>query len=378
MARVDLSDSLNGPVWVCQTTTFSEPANEREWGTFLTHEGFSTRAEAREWASHLANDYMDVLLRLIGAEGSTGISVDVQPRVYNGIGYEPHPITDSWEVIPGRPVDEWHLAGDPFRTHEGRAYAVLEGDGTLTLFRSAEKYAEGTTCRTHDLAGVERTGVVWDCPEAPAGDRDLLPGWHSRAAEIRRVSRAYDQAIKPVSCVAWFAYCESLETLDLSGLDTSQVTDMRGMFADCKSIRSLDLSGWDTSRVENMGRMFAGCESLEQLDLSGWDLSSARHLESMFRECRSLESLDLSGWDTSKVTDMSLMFARCESLEKVDVASWDVSNVTNMTWMFADCDSLEQLDLSGWDLSRLDPEGADCMFFGCASLELSMAEHDER
>ena len=421
MARVDLSDSLYGNVWVCQTTTFSESANEREWGTFLTHEGFSTHAEAREWASRLANDYMDVLLRLIGAEGYDGISVDVQPRVYHGDDYEPKAMWDSWEVIPGRPVSEWHCAGDPFRTYEGSAYAVLEGDGTLTLFRSDEKYAEGTTCLTRDVLGTERRGITWECPEGPVSRNDPLPGWLSHKQEIRNVRVADGQAIWPVSCAGWFAKCESLETLDLSGLDTSKVTDMSLMFfgchslerldlADldtshvtdmsymfrgCESLTSLDLSGWDTSRVKDTSHMFAGCESLESLDVFGWDLSSARHLKCMFYGCESLESLDVFGWDTFGVSDMSLMFACCESLEKVDVASWDVSKVMDMSHMFADCHSLRSLDLSGWDTPRLDPEGTDSMFFGCTSLdspilpegsaleeewslEQSMAEHDER
>ena len=34
--------------------------------------------------------------------------MDVQPRVYHGRDYEPFAVTDSWEVMPGRPVTEWH------------------------------------------------------------------------------------------------------------------------------------------------------------------------------------------------------------------------------------------------------------------------------
>ena len=35
---------------------------------------------------------------------SDGVSVDVQPRVYHGRDYEPYAITESWEVVPERPV----------------------------------------------------------------------------------------------------------------------------------------------------------------------------------------------------------------------------------------------------------------------------------
>ena len=39
-----------------------------------------------------------------------------------------------------------------------------------------------------------------------------------------------------------------MEALDLSGLDTSQVTNMGDMFFACSLFRSLDLSPLDTSR----------------------------------------------------------------------------------------------------------------------------------
>jgi len=40
------------------------------------------------------------------------------------------------------------------------------------------------------------------------------------------------------------------------------VTDMEGMIQGCSSLESLDVSNWDTSNVTNMSSMFAGCSSL--------------------------------------------------------------------------------------------------------------------
>ncbi|MBR3160982.1 MAG: hypothetical protein IKF14_18000 [Atopobiaceae bacterium] len=107
MARVNLANEQHGTVWVCQTATFDE-GEEREWDSFATHAAFATRTEAIMWASRLAHDYASVLRLLLAVDGSDGISVDVQPRVYDGRDYEPYAITDSWEVVPGRPVTEWH------------------------------------------------------------------------------------------------------------------------------------------------------------------------------------------------------------------------------------------------------------------------------
>ena len=64
-----------------------------------------------------------------------------------------------------------------------------------------------------------------------------------------------------------FFFCSSLETLDLSGLDTSRVTYMRDMFRGCSSLTSLDLSGLDTSCAEDMSDMFSGCPGLRTVTL---------------------------------------------------------------------------------------------------------------
>jgi surface protein len=88
-----------------------------------------------------------------------------------------------------------------------------------------------------------------------------------------------------------FQGCSSLTAIDLSGLDTSKVTNMGGMFRDCVSLSTLDLSGLDTSKVTNMYEMFYNCSSFSTLDLSGFDMSSAGSLGRMLEECENLKIL---------------------------------------------------------------------------------------
>ena len=115
-----------------------------------------------------------------------------------------------------------------------------------------------------------------------------------------------------------FYACSSLTSLDLSGWDVSNVTDMDDMFNDCSSLTSLDLSGWNTSRVTNMNGMFSGCRSLTTLDLSGWDVSNVTGgMFRLFYCCYSLTTLDLSGWDVSKFRTMSNMFGYCPKLKTI-------------------------------------------------------------
>ena len=89
---------------------------------------------------------------------------------------------------------------------------------------------------------------------------------------------------------------------------------MNSMFRGCSSLTSLDVSGFDTANVTQMQNMFNGCSSLTSLDVSGFDTTNVTSMDYMFHNCSSLTSLDLSGFDTSEVTSMSTMFHGCKNL----------------------------------------------------------------
>ncbi len=164
-----------------------------------------------------------------------------------------------------------------------------------------------------------------------------------------------------------FASCDKLTTLDVSSWDTSKVTRMNGMFDFCQSLTSLDVSNWDTSNVIGMSYMFAACDSLTSLDVSNWDTSNVASMEGMFKWNDKLTTLDLSSWDTSNVTDMSYMFESCPKLTSLDLSSWDTSKVTNMSDMFGYSYALTTLDLSSWDTSNVTD--MSYMFYSCTSLK---------
>ena len=109
------------------------------------------------------------------------------------------------------------------------------------------------------------------------------------------------------NCLYMFAGIPNLKSIDLSKLDTSEVTTMSGMFSEF-SLTSLDLSNFNTSKVTNMN--------------------------SMVSECFELISLNLNNFDTSKVTDMSNMFFNCFSLETLNLNSFNTKNVTKLDDMF--------------------------------------------
>ena len=163
-----------------------------------------------------------------------------------------------------------------------------------------------------------------------------------------------------------FCFCKSLTSLDLSSFDTGYVTQMDNMFYGCESLPSLDLSSFDTRNVTHMNNMFFGCESLTSLDLSSFDTRKVSQMINMFSGCKSITSLDLTGFDTRDVTNMENMFSDCKSLTSLDLSSFGTGNVTNMENMFSDCKSLTSLDLSSFDTRNVTI--MNYMFSDCESL----------
>ena len=63
-----------------------------------------------------------------------------------------------------------------------------------------------------------------------------------------------------------FSGCSNLTGADLSGLNTSQVTDMSNMFSFCNSL--IDINLGDTSNVIDMSGMFSNCSNTSSFTLN--------------------------------------------------------------------------------------------------------------
>ena len=145
---------------------------------------------------------------------------------------------------------------------------------------------------------------------------------------------------------AMFQCCENLEYLDLS-FDTSKVYEMSYMFCKCYKLKKIKgLNKFKTMKVCNMNSMFKKCDSLENIDLSNFDTSNVENMFLMFYGCHKLKDIiGLDKLNTSNVTNMNGMFQECENLEKLDLSNFDVSNVADMREMFSGCNNLKYLNI---------------------------------
>ena len=164
-----------------------------------------------------------------------------------------------------------------------------------------------------------------------------------------------------------------LTKIDLSGWDTSNVTDMHSMFYNCSSLTTLDLSNLDTSNVTDMGAMFSNCSSLLNIDLSKNNLNKVQVFNDMFSGCESLESFKMSAIDND-ITSVSNMFQNCRNIKSIDLSNFRNKTTSQIYfhYMFDGCDSVESIDISGMDFSNAksgtDYYGLSQLFRGCSKL----------
>ena len=191
--------------------------------------------------------------------------------------------------------------------------------------------------------------------------------WYSDRSLIEEVVvGGENDIVSPKDTSGWFSDLTFVTSMDLKGLDTSNVINMSQMFTDCEDLKALDLSGFNTENVQDMDLMFSGCKSLQSLNLSGFDTGSVTSMHYMFNECRSLSEINLSSFSTENVTDISSMFSGCASLEEIDLSGFRTDHVTDMAGLFYGCSRLKELKLGTFNTENV--EDMRTMFARCSSL----------
>lgn len=159
----------------------------------------------------------------------------------------------------------------------------------------------------------------------------------------------------PTSAESTFSFT-NLETLDLSKLDLSQVTNFSSMFDNDHKLKTITFRTGMTAKPTDIINMFNMCENLIDLDLSWLDTSNTTKMGGAFAGLERVETFTISdNFVTNNVTDMSCTF---NSVAKVIldtiVPILDTSNVTNFTNMFGGIDYPSTLDLSHLDLRKAE------------------------
>ena len=229
----------------------------------------------------------------------------------------------------------------------------------LGMQAAVEAYANYTPSNTtltfyYDNLRASRTGTTYDLN---TGSND--PAWKTDGTNANVTKVVFNSSFanaRPTSTYSWFFHMENLQSITgMAYLNTSEVTNMALIFAFCEKLESLDVSHFNTAQVTNMSQMFLGCSGLTSLDVGNFNTAKVTNMINMFCTCSSLISLDLSSFNTSKVEYMTRMFVSCNSLRAIYVGDgWSTAAVQYSSDMFSGCYSLVGGKGTTYDANHVD------------------------
>ncbi|WP_251153646.1 TasA family protein [Cellulosimicrobium sp. Marseille-Q4280] len=158
-------------------------------------------------------------------------------------------------------VDWGDGATTPLTNNINHAYAdkgtyTVTIDGAFDTYGSGEMIPNSSTC----LISVDR----WDDETGTTN----LSGAFVNARNMTTVA----EIPAGVTDLSYALSSASALTSDLSGWDTSEVTNMAGLFR-FGTLNPVGIENWDVSKVTNMDGLFQANAGVNR-DLSGWDVSS--------------------------------------------------------------------------------------------------------
>ena len=267
--------------------------------------------------------------------------------------------------VPDENVDSELVSGDVSTSSE------IANETTSKAVSGNWEYTDkGTYCVITAYSGTEKDWVV---PNEINGKptkitSDIIHNGNKNPESVTiQAGRFGKVGVEGSSLRGLFQQERTIKSIDLSGLDTSNVTDMGYMFQAASALTSVNLNGLNTSNVRQMDYMFStNASGLTTLDLSSFDTSKVTTMSSMFADSTGLQTVNLSSFNTSSVIQMSYMFMRCSSLTNLDISNFDTSYVQEMRYMFEGCSKLTSLNLSNFNTSRV--RMMNMMFENCSSL----------
>ena len=168
---------------------------------------------------------------------------------------------------------------------------ILSAGGVVDI---SHWFADCTNLTSVDVSGLASSqvynavGVFENCTSLETAD---LSGLDIRGTETQDDMVYASQRPADVSVASLFEGCSNLKSVTLP--DLSNVTVASRMFRCCTSLESLDLSGANTTNVRDYSEMFRYCTALRELDLSGFNTFKAECMMAMLHGCTALQQVKL-------------------------------------------------------------------------------------
>ncbi len=165
----------------------------------------------------------------------------------------------------------------------------------------------------------------------------------------------------------------NITEVDLSGLDSSSVTNLQELFKNCSNLLTATLTGMNTQNVSSFKSMFYECSKLTTVNVTGLNTASVTDMSYLFYNCFALKDIDLNGWNTTKVQWMGRMFHNT-SVSSLDIGHFRTPVLESTNRMFNGCNNLKIVRMDNFDMSHNTDSGA--MFYRSGGTETLVVTND--
>ena len=210
-----------------------------------------------------------------------------------------------------------------------------------------------------DLSSATNISSVFNyCSQLETAD---LSGWKTSS--------------KATSLYAMFHMCKKLKSVKLGSIIKSSITDLSQMFVNDSLLETVDVTGCDTSGVTTMNSMFSGCTSLTDCSfLEKSDLSEITNMENTFNGTSISDFSFLNTLNVAKVRTIHSMLANNKKIISITCPDWfKLSTMTTTSSLFSGCSNLKEIRNFDWgthfSLSGSTSMYPSSVFSGCTSLE---------
>lgn len=167
-----------------------------------------------------------------------------------------------------------------------------------------------------------------------------------------------------------FSGCTKLASIDTTGWNTDNLTDMGYMFQNTAITTSSPFRTLNTSNVTAMNSTFNGCSKLTDLPLDSWDLSSNKYLN-WFAKGTAITDFDCSDRpDMGKIIDVNDIVANCPNLASVKLGNHaDAEGIANAAQIAIDCPKLTNVSLKNIKINNFNNAFKNCTNLKNATFE---------
>ena len=125
-------------------------------------------------------------------------------------------------------------------------------------------------------------------------------------------------------------------------LDFTGVTSANDLFREFIALQEIPIIS-NTSSLSTLMSGFQECYSLEEINLSNWDVSNLTNCTNLFYNCGNLKKVNISNWNLAKCTGLTYWFVFDSNLEEVYVNNINTTNVSSFYSIFANCSKLAKI-----------------------------------